>query len=103
MKKAIFLLFILATVMGAGAFYWRWSAGPDVSFRTMPVKRSDLVVTISATGTVEPEEVVDVGAQVAGKIEAFGKDAAGKTVDYGTSVAQDMVLAHIDDSLYAAD
>ena len=37
------------------------------SFRTVPVKRGDLVATISATGTVEPEEVVDVGAQVAGQ------------------------------------
>ena len=38
---------------------------------------------INATGTVEPEEVVDVGAQVAGRIVEFGKDTqTGKTIDY---------------------
>ena len=34
--------------------------------RTVPVKRGDLRATIDATGTMEPEEVVDVGAQGAG-------------------------------------
>jgi HlyD family secretion protein len=67
------------------------------------VKRGDLLVSISATGTVEPEEVIDVGAQVAGQILSFGKDANGKTVDYGSAVEEGTVLARIDDSLYAAD
>jgi HlyD family secretion protein len=57
---------------------------------------------ISATGTVEPEEVVDVGAQIGGIIKAFGKDKNGKVVDYSSMVKAGMVLARIDDSLYAA-
>ena len=36
--------------------------------------RGDLLSTISATGTIEPEEVVDVGAQVMGLIQEFGPD-----------------------------
>jgi HlyD family secretion protein len=43
-------------------------------FRTAPVERGDLLSTISATGTVEPEEVVDVGAQVMGRIRDLGVD-----------------------------
>ena len=72
------------------------------TFRTAAVKRGDLVASISATGTVEPEEVVDVGAQVAGLIRAFGKDKYGKVIDYGSAVDAGTVLAKIDDSLYVA-
>jgi HlyD family secretion protein len=62
-----------------------------------------VTATISATGTIEPIEVVDVGAQVAGLIKAFGTDAAGKTIDYGSVVEEGAMLAQIDDSVYAAD
>lgn len=78
-------------------------SGNGVTFRTVPVKRGDLLATISATGTVEPEEVIDIGAQVAGKIIAFGKDKQGKSVDYGSVVEAGTILARIDDALYAAD
>jgi HlyD family secretion protein len=89
----------------AGAFVWHSSdsKAADVSLRLTPVKRGDLVSTISATGTVEPEEVVDVGAQVAGQIRSFGKDRRGKTIDYGSAVEVGTVLARIDPSLYEAD
>ena len=94
---AVFLLGSLAT--------WQLTRrqGKDAAYRTTELKRGDLLVSISATGTVEPEEVIDVGAQVAGRIVSFGKDAKGKTVDYGSVVEAGMVLARIDDSLYAAD
>lgn len=78
---------------------------PSSTFKTAPVTKGDLLITISATGTVEPVEVIDVGAQVAGKIEYFGQDPKdpSKVIDYGTEVEEGTVLAHIDDSLYAAD
>ena len=44
------------------------------SLRTEPVKRGDLVSVIKATGTIEPEDAVDVGAQVMGRIEDLGVD-----------------------------
>ena len=105
MKKILILVVLAVLAGGAAVTYWQRSAPPPAAFRTAPVKRGDLLVTINATGTVEPEEVVDVGAQVAGKIEAFGSDpsGSGKTIDYGSAVDQGTILARIDDSLYAAD
>ena len=76
---------------------------PSAGFKTVQVKRGDLQAMISATGTVEPEEVVDIGAQVAGRIVSFGKDKNGEEVDYGSVVEAGTVLARIDDALYAAD
>jgi HlyD family secretion protein len=67
------------------------------------VRRGDLAATISASGTIEPVEVVDVGAQVAGLIKAFGKDIEGRTIDYGSVVEKGAMLAKIDDSVYSAD
>jgi HlyD family secretion protein len=105
MKKLLVLIVLLAAGGAGGFLWWQRSAQPTASFRTAPVQRGDLLITISATGTVEPEEVVDVGAQVAGKIESFGADPAnpGRPVDYGTHVEKGTVLARIDPSLYAAD
>ena len=73
------------------------------AIQAVPLKLADIVATIEATGTVEPEEVVDVGAQVAGQIISFGKDKNGKPIDYGSVVEEGTVLAQIDDSLYSAD
>jgi HlyD family secretion protein len=96
---------IAAAVLLGGLATWRLYGGRDAAtqFRTVPLTRADLLAVISATGTVEPEEVVDVGAQVAGQINAFGKDVNGMPVDYGSVVDKGTVLAQIDDSLYTAD
>lgn len=102
-KRVVFSLILVAILAFAASWLLKRGAAPPVSLRTVPVKRGDLVATISATGTVEPEEVVDVGAQVAGRIVAFGKDRSGKTIDYGSAVEKGTVLAQIDDSLYAAE
>ena len=58
---------------------------------------------VLATGTVEPEEVVDVCTQVAGPIVNLGADphAAGKSIDYNSSVEVGTVLAQIDSQPFA--
>jgi HlyD family secretion protein len=100
-KKVMVALILLGLVGGVAAWYFHRDSEPT-TFRTARVARGDLLVSISATGTLQPEEVIDVGAQVAGQIVAFGKDADGKTVDYGSHVDVGTVLAQIDDSLYQA-
>ncbi len=102
-RYGIIGLVVLAVVVVAVSWMLHRGDRQTVQYRTAPVKRGDLASTIGATGTVEPEEVVDVGAQVAGRIVSFGKDQSGKTIDYGSVVETGSVLAQIDDALYAAD
>jgi HlyD family secretion protein len=104
MRKAVLVAVVVMVAIGGVGSWLLLSTGDSGStLRTSPVKRGDLLATISATGTVEPEEVVDVGAQVAGQILAFGKDRNGKAIDYGSEVEEGTILAQIDDSLYTAD
>ena len=85
------------------------TAKPTV-FRTATVTRGNIAATIGATGTIEPEEVLDVGTQVAGQIIRFGDDPRGasdpsfkgKTIDFNSPVHKDMILAMIDPTPYKA-
>jgi HlyD family secretion protein len=101
-KKIVIAVIILTVVGVAAAWYLNRGDPSSTVFRTAPVTRGDLLASIGATGTVEPEEVIDVGAQVAGRIVSFGTDANGNTVDYTSPVEAGMILAKIDDTIYAA-
>ncbi len=96
---------IAAAVIAAGVWiYQKCKASDiDVSYQTAEVLRQDIASSVSATGTLEPEELVNAGAQVSGKIVTFGKDSNGSTIDYGSPVTEGMVLANIDDSVYDAE
>jgi HlyD family secretion protein len=101
-KKIVLVVVVMALGGGVGLYMYR-AGEQKVYYRTTEVKRGDLMATIGATGTIEPEEVVDVGAQVAGKINSFGTDKNGEEIDYGSVVEEGTILAQIDDSLYTAD
>ncbi len=132
MKKAVYLLLLLLFLASGGLGFWYWQGrnGSGTAFRTVPVERGPFLASIAATGTIEPEEVIDVGAQVAGRIDRFGLDprnaelkiwlsllsgwpradgttglllgglVPAKTIDYGSPVEEDTVLAQLDPSLY---
>jgi HlyD family secretion protein len=102
-KRTVVTVVVLGVIVVAVAWTLQRGNGQAVSFETARVTRDTLRVTIAASGTLEPEEVVDVGAQISGRILSFGKGIDGKTVDYGVAVAQGAVIAKIDDSLYQAD
>src|SRR4051812_300350 len=100
---ALLIVVVAGCLAAGGVWYSKHRGESQANFRTSTVTRGDLLVTISATGTVEPEETVDVGAQVTGRIIDFGKDKKGNTIDYGSQVEQGKVLAHIDPTLFQAD
>src|ERR1017187_864855 len=103
LKIRVIAIVVAVLVIGAGAAWWHARSGSKLSFLTAVVKRGDVAATISSSGTIEPSETVDVGAQVAGRITSFGTDINGKTIDYNSVVEQGAVMAKIDDSVYAAD
>jgi HlyD family secretion protein len=95
-----------ALVTGGGGvwYWWQGTARPAASYRTATVERGTLLASVAASGTIEPEEVVDVGAQVAGQIKEFGRDPhdSSRPIDYGSEVQEGTVLARLDDSLFKA-
>ncbi|MGP0067611.1 MAG: efflux RND transporter periplasmic adaptor subunit [Isosphaeraceae bacterium] len=104
MKKLLVLLGVLWGGGAIGLWYWNDAQTRLVSYRTARINRGDLRSTINATGTIEPRELVDVGAQVAGRIESFAPDPRdpAKSVGYGSRVEQGTVLARLDSALYQA-
>jgi HlyD family secretion protein len=102
--KWIIIIVLICSVGYGGIRFFKSDKNSDSGnlFKIAEAKRGDIVATISASGVVEPEEVVDVGAQVAGRIVAFGKDKNGNLVDYGSEIEKGTVLANIDDLLYSA-
>jgi HlyD family secretion protein len=101
--KTLITVAVIGVLAGVGVLIYRLYASDDeLEILTEEIAQGDLMNVISASGTVEPEELVNVGAQVSGKIMSFGADADGKTVDFGSQVTKGLLLAKIDDGLYDA-
>lgn len=60
-----------------------------VQYRTDQVRRGDLVVIVTATGTLQPTNKVDVGSELSGTIKKV-------EVDYNSKVKAGQVLARLD-------
>jgi HlyD family secretion protein len=107
LRKLMVTVLVLALLGGAGWGVWQWQAHAATAdrYRTQPVTQGPLVATITATGTLVPEEVIDVGAQVAGQIIKFGPDLDDpkKTIDYRSRVEPGTVMAQIDPSLFQSE
>lgn len=102
--RGVVFVTVIVLVASAGIWYSYRPPARQSGFRTTVVKQGDLLATVAATGTIEPEEVVDVGAQVGGIIKEFGRDPTDETkpIDYLSVVETGTVLARIDESIYRA-
>ncbi len=103
MRKILILTIILsvAAVAGLGVWYATASGGSRSPFRTEKVERQDLLASFTATGTLEPEDIIDVGAQVAGQIKEFGVDAASAQFTLNDASFTAMKAAGVPDAVSA--
>ena len=60
----------LAVLGGGGWAYYRWGPGAktESAYITATVQRGDIEDQVSATGSLQPRDYVDVGAQVSGQL-----------------------------------
>jgi len=65
------------------------SGNGDVNYKTSEVKRGDLIINVTTTGTLQPLNQVDVGSELSGTL-------ATVEVDFNDMVEKDQVLARLD-------
>ena len=85
-RSGIVALVLLVVAGGLGWRYWARPA-PTVYVAAQTV-RGPLTVNVSATGTLQPESQVSVGAEISGRVDAVN-------VDYNDAVRKGQVLAVI--------
>lgn len=102
-RKALLALIVLGGIAFAVYSFAFKETEEALSYKTADFKQRDILFAIDATGTLEPEDLVDVGARVSGEIVAFGKDLNGKTIDYASRVKKDDIIAYIDDEIPQSD
>ncbi len=93
MKKKIIFSAIVAAVLATAAVLLlpRESKEVDVKWNTTTITKQNIVQSITATGTIEPVTVVDIGTQVSGILTNI-------YVDYNSVVTKGQVIAELDKS-----
>lgn len=95
-RLGTFVLLILILLLIV--LLWRVFSASDadeVVYTTEQVTRGDIENLVTATGTLQPRDYVDVGAQVSGQLKKLH-------VDVGSEVKAGDLLAEIDATVYAA-
>ncbi len=96
MKKALVALAAGGILAMGGYGAWLAWAAPSRDAgapATALVQRGDLEDTVSATGTLQPRDYVDVGTQVSGQVKVLH-------VEIGDTVKKGDLLAEIDPAVY---
>jgi HlyD family secretion protein len=88
-RRVVATIAVLA-VVGLGLVWWWLERDGDVPrYRTQPVERGSLVVDVTATGTLQPVDQVEVGSELSGTVEWVG-------VDFNDRVTAGQVIARLD-------
>lgn len=83
--------------LGAGGYYFLLSgSGPAYRYTTAPVARGDLSVIVTATGSVQPTEQIEVSSELSGTVRSVN-------VTYNSPVKKGDVLAELDTNKLQTD
>jgi macrolide-specific efflux system membrane fusion protein len=93
MKRFLLACLALSVLAGGGWLYFREGAASSRRFVTTPVARGDVEDAVTAMGTLQPLEYVDVGTQVSGQLRRIH-------VQIGDQVKKGALLAEIDPTVY---
>jgi len=90
-KKIIWIIVALVVITGAilGLTVFKNGKNGKVEYRTEVVGKGDIEALVVTSGTLNPIETVDVGAQVSGKIEKL-------SADFNTVVTKGQIVAELD-------
>lgn len=97
MKKGIIISAVVASFVITGSIIGACSGskkGP--AYITSTIEKRDVYKTVSATGTLEPVNTVDVGTQVSGIIDRI-------YVDFNSEVKKGQILAEMDRTTLLAE
>jgi HlyD family secretion protein len=83
------VLTLIGVVGAAAAYGWRAGTADSPFFRTQAARVGDLVVTVTATGTLQPTNQVEVGSEISGRIARI-------SADYNDRVTVGQALATLD-------
>lgn len=96
MKKGIYIIGGILVIAAVGAFLLlRKDRTAQIDWETKNIDRGDIIIEVTASGTVEAVTKVEVGTQVSGKIDEI-------FVDYNSKVKKGQVIARLDTTTLAA-
>jgi HlyD family secretion protein len=92
-RRWLWITLVLLLMAGMGA--WAWFAfaqsSGEVRYETTAVTRGEVIVTVTATGSVQPTTQVDVSSELSGAL-------AEVNVDFNDKVEVGQILARLDDT-----
>lgn len=94
-RRAIFVVIVGLAITGGLTWRARHRPPPPPRYATTTVGVGDIVERVQATGTVQPLQQVNVGAQTNGRVTKV-------YVDYNSPVKKGELLAEIDPTVYDA-
>ena len=97
-RKKILLAVGLLVICGAGAAYYQKSKVPVVEaprFRVAAVDTGNITQTVTATGTINPVALINIGSQVSGTVSEL-------KADFNDHVQKGQVLLKLDPTIFNA-